>query len=55
MGQPDWEQLYYALREASDSLGRVLAGCCPKCGAVREDNNCRACGHHSIYVEPVKR
>jgi uncharacterized protein (DUF983 family) len=46
------EQAYRALSEAYDCIRRVAEGRCPKCGEVREDDDCRTCGHHSVYVRP---
>lgn len=50
----DAEQACHALSKAYESITRVLEGRCPVCGEVREDNDCRNCGHHSLYVKPMR-
>lgn len=49
---PEWKQRYETLVWAFGCVKRVSEGLCPACGEQRSDDDCRACGHHSLYVKP---
>ena len=53
MTEPDWKAMYEWLSDAFERVSRVQRGECPNCGAIREDNDCKACGHHSTYLDPA--